>query len=294
MRLTVDHIRRAPQFTNTMLQRELDLRGLCISVLDENPFLQLQNDFDVINLCSNAITTLESFPVNKPQSIAAARNNLSPSETSSSQPMSRINTIIAHRNKIQRVSVATCVQAFPFLKFFAAERNNFSSVKDLLFLRYWKELEAVSLLNNPVWRTNPENFTPQEIRALLCYMCPKLRLIDNERVTRLDREAAIDKSSKFDVLLHQFTGDASNREKKIRKRGRAAAVESGPHGGVSPSSDGISSSGLPLLSHSNEEDREEERKLKLARLEERINADDISPEEFDELEREIMKLSQNL
>lgn len=294
MRLTVDHIRRAPQFTNTMLQRELDLRGLCISVLDEHPFLQLQNDFDVINLCNNAITTLESFPVCKPQLPAEVRSSSSCARAPSSPPMSRVNTIIAHRNKIQKVSVATCVRALPFLKFFVADKNNFSSVKDLLFLQYWKDLEVVSLLNNPVWRSNPENFTPQEIRALLCHMCPKLRLIDNQRVTSLDKAAAVENASKIEELLRQLGGEPSNLEKKVRKRGRGATVKASPFSAGFTATGTANSSGIIPLSNGVEEDTEEERKLKLARLEERINADDISPEEFDELEREIMKLSQNL
>lgn len=293
MRLTIDHIRRAPQFTNTMLQRELDLRGLCISVLDEHPFLKLQNDFDVINLCNNSLTTLESFPVYLP-SLQLTRSSSRDSEASRLQPLCRVSTLIVHCNKIQKVSVSTCVRALPFLKYFVAEKNNFSSVKDLVFLQYWKELEVVSLLNNSVWKTNPEKYTIPEIRALLCHMCPKLRLIDNERVTHLDKTIAIEKTAQFQEFLCQYGANANNRERKVRKRGRVAAVDgTSSHSSVQPT-DTINSSTVSFSSNGSEVDTEEGRKLKLARLEERINADDISPEEFDELEKEIMKLSQIL
>lgn len=291
MRLTIDHIRRAPQFTNTMLQRELDLRGLCISVLDEHPFLQLQNDFDVINLCNNALTTLESFPVYLPPP-QLTRSSSCSQDASRSQPLCRVSTLIVHCNKIQKVSVSTCVRALPFLKYFVAEKNNFSSVKGLLFLQYWKELEVISLLNNSVWTTNPEKYTIPEIRGLLCHMCPKLRLIDNERVTHLDKTVAAEKSAQFEELLCQYGVETNNRERKVRKRGRIATADNRSSYGNVQSTDSINSSTISFSSNERDADTEEGRKLKLARLEERINADDISPEEFDELEKEIMKLSQ--
>lgn len=282
MRLTVEHLRRAPQFTNTMLQREIDLRGLCISVLDPSVLLKLNNDFDVINLCNNALTVLESFPT-------AGFSGC----TTSSPPLQRINTLIVHRNKIQKVHIETCVRALPGIRYFVADRNNFSTVKDLSFLRLWSDLEVLSLQLNPVWKTNPEGFSPEEIRAFLTHVCSKkLRLIDNERVTEADRETAKTHAAKFDALLQQWTGvqPPADGRGKTRKRGRNAVATERP---TSSGADYPSASSRNPADAQNANE-EEERRLKLARIEERLNAEDTTPEELEQLEREMMELSRFL
>lgn len=285
MRLTVEHIRRAPQFTNALLQREIDLRGLCISILDVNAFLHLQDDFDVLNLCNNALTTLDSFPV---------ATGTGSSASSSSPVMKRVNTLIVHRNRIQKVHVENCVLALPEVRYFAADKNNFSAVKDLVFLKYWKKLEVLSLQGNPVWRLNPEGLAPEEIRAFLVYLCPHLRLLDNERVTQKDREAVIPLRSKFAQLVEQCSSSRllAAGGKKTRKRGRGKdtplAAGNNREDAASALEESSSSVGR---GETGEKATGESLSDKLAWLTERLNAPDLTPEELEEIEREMAMLS---
>lgn len=292
MRLTVEHIRRAPQFTNALLQREIDLRGLCISILDANTLLQLQDDFDVLNLCNNALTTLDSFPT-------SSASGGSSSAASPSPVMKRVSTLIVHRNKIQRVHVESCVLALPEVRYFAADKNNFTAAKDLVFLKYWKKLEVLSLQNNPVWRSNPEDLTPEEIRAFLIYLCPRLRLLDSERVTQKDREAVVPLRSKFAQIVEQCSSSrlaAAAGGKKTRKRGRGKDTTLADDAGNNPpttvaAGSTVSPMGGVDATTVRGEKSSDSVEDKLAWLAERLNAPDLTPEELVEIEREMAGLS---
>eukprot|EP00796_Vickermania_ingenoplastis_P013389 gene13389-9215_t len=268
MRLTIEHLRRAPQFTNTLLQREIDLRGLCISVLDANALIQLNDEFDVINLCNNALSSLDSFP--------------GTSSISGSKKMMRVSTIIAHRNKLQKVHIESCVQALPAVRYFVADKNLFSSAKDLVFLSYWRNLEVVSLQQNPFWKSNPEGLQEKELRAFLCFLCPKLRLIDGNRVTKADKESAASLKPRFEGLLHGWgASSAVSGGKKSRKRGR----------GKDPVSENNVAGTARGETRGDTSDDVEEQRRKLAEMEERLSAPDLTAEELDQLGRRISELT---
>lgn len=261
MRLNIEMLRRAPQFTNTMLQREIDLRGLNISMLDANALLQLYNSFDVVNLSNNSLATLDSFPSASHQ-VGESRKNF----------MTRVSTLIAHKNKIQKVSVETCVRALPAVKYFYADFNSFATACDLVFLHFWDQLETVSLQGNPVWYSNPEGLSEEEVRAFLCFLCPKLRLINNNRVTQKDRAISEKNKEKFEEFLSnrkQINGAAGGR--KTRKRGRDKAEAN-------------SSIRENLVLDKDEKER------RILELTEKLNAEDLSAEALEELDRQIAEL----
>lgn len=221
MRLTLTHLRRAPQFTNVLLQREVDLRGLGLSSLDENALVMLNNEFDVVNLTSNALTALEYFPTADANSHKGGC-------------MDRVTTLIVHRNQIQKVSTVSCALALPNVTHFLADRNNFRAARDVLFLRHWKKLEIVSLEDNPLWDSNPEGFDASTLRAFLVYLCPSLKLINYARVLQSDRDRTESLRKEFKALVSQWDGAAltlgSADGKRIRKRGRAnRAANNGNH-----------------------------------------------------------------
>ncbi|CAM42819.1 putative U2 small nuclear ribonucleoprotein 40K [Leishmania braziliensis MHOM/BR/75/M2904] len=299
MRLTIDLVRLAPQFTNTMLQREIDLRGLRISSLDEHVLVLLDNNFDVVNLSSNALTALEYFPT-----------KTAPGSSGKDVRMSRVATLVAHRNEIQRVSVSSCVSALPNVVHFLADRNRLACVRDLYFLKEWKKLEVVSLEGNPVWEANSSNFNSEKLRAFLVFLCPKLKLINYQRVTRTDRERAQEAKDEFKRLVQSWeaplklsaaTGLQSSScadGKKMRKRGRegraaaaAAAVSNAVTVGDEP---GNGATSLTPAAADVDEDDDAALQARLGQLEERLLSDDVTAEEITQLEEEMTEISERM
>ncbi|CAD2216436.1 U2 small nuclear ribonucleoprotein A' [Angomonas deanei] len=263
MRLTTDHIRQAPQFTNTMLQREIDLRGMRISSLDENVLVRLDNSFDVINLTSNALVTLDYFP---------AENDASPFVTGKGL-MSRIETVIVHRNQLRRVSVQTCVLRLPSVKQFLADDNNFRSLEDIVFLRHWPRLEVVSLEQNPLC-ANSGSTDLSKLRAFIAFLCPKVKLINYERVTKQDLELRDQHRVEFNALVDLRSKDTpatTEKGEKQRKRGRHNRKDVSPE---KRQKNDISVS-------------KEDFQSRLEYIEKRMEDANISTEEFDALEKEM-------
>ncbi|KAM7457734.1 hypothetical protein BLSTO_01492 [Blastocystis sp. subtype 1] len=60
MRLTSDVITNARAYYNALKQRELDIRGIRIPVMEN--LGAAQNQFDVIDLSDNSITKIENIP----------------------------------------------------------------------------------------------------------------------------------------------------------------------------------------------------------------------------------------
>ncbi|CCW70522.1 unnamed protein product [Phytomonas sp. Hart1] len=299
MRLTIDLIRKAPQFNNAILQREIDLRGLSISSLDENVLLLLENRFDVVNLTSNVLTTLEFFPL---RSLHGAKKPI----------MNRVVTLIAHRNKIRKVSVGSCVMALPNVRHFLADRNNFSAVRDLYFLRFWQQLEIVSLEANPVLDRNTENYDKRKIRLFVLFLCPRLKLINYSRVTQEDHRECEGNRKEFKALVAQWerelNGTATDfeRGKKIRKRGREMRdVNAGGVGAPINTNDSLPAVGgnqtdaeedaMPITtadSGVNREDTEYETlQRRLEELEAKILSEDTTPAEISAMEQEFNEIT---
>lgn len=287
MRLNIHLVRRAPQFTNTLLQREIDLRGLRLSSLDENVLVLLDNNFDVINLTSNALTTLEYFPT------ASAANH-------QSLKMDRVVSLIVHRNEIRRLSTPSCVLALPNVQNFLADKNQIAAVRELCCLRYWKKLEVISLEENPIWDSNAENFSEEKIRAFLVFLCPKLKLINYERVLEADRELAKECKSEFKRLTESWDGigaaasvdNVPGEGKKVRKRGRegrTAAASPSKTALLSDSSKGDGVSATSVVDNNGSEHAVLQ--ARLDEIENRLMSDDIGADEMAQLEEEMTGIS---
>lgn len=295
MRLTVTHLRRAPQFTNALLQREIDFRGLGISSMDENALVLLGDEFDVVNLTSNAFTALEYFPT---------------SSGGKSTAMARVTTLVAHRNHIQKVSIASCVLALPNVVHFLADRNSLTNVRDLLFLKHWTGLEVLSLEGNPVFDAPPDGFDVAKLRAFLIFLCPGLRLLNYNRIRQTERDLAESLKRDFKTLVAGWEGTASVVSadgRKMRKRGRenralgpaatgepaeiasamAAIAESTETQPANGDANGGSASATPR-------DDDGGMQARLNQLEERILSDDITSEEIVALEQEMNELTAEL
>ncbi|ORC92566.1 putative U2 small nuclear ribonucleoprotein 40K [Trypanosoma theileri] len=260
MRLTLDMIRRAPQFTNTLQQREIDLRGLGLTVLDEQTLLLLNDSFDVLNLSQNPLVRLEYFPSGSSSVISTGGSG---TVEAMKKMMLRLQSLIVHRNRLSHVSETTCAAVLPNLRAFLADHNEFRELRDLLFLSHWRELEILSIEHNPV--------TVQEdgarLRAFLVYLCPKLKLINYQRVTQVDRGNVESMRSEFRKLVREWRNPGQQRhsettngithgangattesaesglvgEKKIRKRGREARMAAASNNTIKGDSSHITS-----------------------------------------------------
>lgn len=315
MRLTLDMVRRAPQFTNTLRQREIDLRGLGLTVLDERPLLMLNDSFDVLNLSQNPLARLDYFPGSGP----ALKGGLERSR----RMLTRLQSLVVHRNRLFHVSESACAAVLPNLRAFLADHNEFRELRDLLFLSKWPHLEILSIEHNPV--TLNENGA--RLRAFVVFLCPKLKLVNYQRVTMVDRSNVEAMRAEFAQLVNEWRlrdtekeknaisnngssvmGTASEidsgslpNERKVRKRGRearsaAAAKEKNNannlHSGATAVADDIPSSLLHATDTLYVEHGEvDTTQARLDALEAKMAAAETE-EELLEIQQEIMELEE--
>lgn len=157
MKLTADLILQSPQYTNALRDRELDLRGYKIPVI-ENLGATL-DQFDTIDLSENDIRKLEGFPL-----------------------LRRLKSLLLNNNRICRIT-ENLEQSLPQLETIVMTSNNMQELKELDPLKSVKTLRYLSLLRNPV--TNKPHYRLYVINKL-----PQLRVLDFQRIKQREREAA--------------------------------------------------------------------------------------------------------
>lgn len=150
-------IARSPAFFNAMRDRELDLRGNKIAVIEN--LAATQDQFDSVDLSDNEIRKLECMAV-----------------------LPRIKMLLFNNNQINRVA-ENLARAFPKLEVLVLTNNKFSTLKELEPLAGLPTIANLSLVDNPV--TKQKGY-----RAFLIAMLPKLRTLDFQKVKPSEREAA--------------------------------------------------------------------------------------------------------
>ncbi|XP_056095545.1 U2 small nuclear ribonucleoprotein A' [Rhinichthys klamathensis goyatoka] len=157
VKLTAELIEQAAQYTNPVRDRELDLRGYKIPVL-ENLGATL-DQFDTVDLSDNEIRKLDGFPLLK-----------------------RLKTLLMNNNRICRIG-ENMEQALPNLKELILTSNNIQELGDLDPLATVKSLTLLSLLRNPV--TNKKHY-----RLYVINKIPQLRVLDFQKVKLKERQEA--------------------------------------------------------------------------------------------------------
>lgn len=157
MKLTADLILQSPQYTNALRDRELDLRGYKIPVI-ENLGATL-DQFDTIDLSENDIRKLEGFPL-----------------------LRRLKSLLLNNNRICRIA-EKIEQCLPQLETIVMTSNNMQELKELDPLKSINSLRYLSLLRNPV--TNKPHY-----RLYVIHKLPQLRVLDFQRIKQREREAA--------------------------------------------------------------------------------------------------------
>lgn len=194
MRLTADMIARSPAFLNPLKDRELDLRGNKIAVIEN--LASTQNQFDSIDLSDNEIRKLECLAV-----------------------LPRIKMMLMSNNRLNRIA-DDIGRAWPHIETLVLASNQLSTLKELEPLAGMKTLTMVSLLDNPV--TKQPNY-----RAFLISRLPNLRVLDYKRVKPKEREAA-------EAMFGSSAARASVQASNTFEPGGGAAEPAPPKAGPTP------------------------------------------------------------
>ncbi|XP_047436260.1 U2 small nuclear ribonucleoprotein A' [Mugil cephalus] len=157
VKLSAELIEQAAQYTNPVKDRELDLRGYKIPVL-ENLGATL-DQFDTIDLSDNEIRKLDGFPLLK-----------------------RLKTLLMNNNRICRIG-ENLEHCLPSLTELVLTNNNIQELGDLDTLATVKSLSLLSLLRNPV--TNKKHY-----RLYVINKIPQIRVLDFQKVKLKERQEA--------------------------------------------------------------------------------------------------------
>lgn len=157
VKLTVELIEQAAQYTNPVRDRELDLRGYKIPVI-ENLGATL-DQFDTLELSDNDIRKLDGFPL-----------------------LRRLKCVILNNNRVSRVG-EQLEQSLPSLDTLILTGNNIQELGDIDVLSSVKSLTTLSLLLNPV-------ASKKHYRAYVIHKLPQLRLLDFQKIKLQEREAS--------------------------------------------------------------------------------------------------------
>ncbi|KAM9860773.1 U2 small nuclear ribonucleoprotein A' [Aulostomus maculatus] len=157
VKLSAELIEQAAQYTNPVRDRELDLRGYKIPVL-ENLGASL-DQFDTIDFSDNEVRKLDGFPL-----------------------LRRLKTLLMNNNRICRVG-ENLEQCLPSLTELVLTNNNIQELGDLDPLATVKTLTLLSLLRNPV--TNKKHY-----RLYVINKIPQIRVLDFQKVKLKERQEA--------------------------------------------------------------------------------------------------------
>ncbi|KAK8843958.1 hypothetical protein IAR55_006750 [Kwoniella newhampshirensis] len=159
MRLTPEFVSKAPSHLNPLKERELELRGLQIPVIEN--LASHQGTYDTLNLTDNSITVLGNIP-------------LSP----------RLQAIHAAQNQITSIS-PSLPPNIPNLVTLVLTNNTITSLATLVPLETLTALRHLSLRGNPVTEQ-------QHYREFVVWKVAKgnLHILDFERIKDSTRESA--------------------------------------------------------------------------------------------------------
>ncbi|XP_077212369.1 U2 small nuclear ribonucleoprotein A [Tasmannia lanceolata] len=157
VRLTADLIWKSPHFFNAVGERELDLRGNKIPVIEN--LGATEDQFDTIDLSDNEIVKLENFPY-----------------------LSRLGTLFINNNRITRIN-PNIGEYLPKLHSLILTNNRLVNLAEIDPLASLQKLQTLSLLDNNI--TKKPNYRLYVINKL-----KRLRLLDFKKVKQKERTEA--------------------------------------------------------------------------------------------------------
>ncbi|XP_058195720.1 U2 small nuclear ribonucleoprotein A' isoform X1 [Rhododendron vialii] len=154
VRLTADLIWKSPHFFNAIKERELDLRGNKIPVIEN--LGATEDQFDTIDLSDNEIVKLENFPY-----------------------LTRLGTLIVNNNRITRIN-PNIGEFLPKLHTLVLTNNRLTNLVEIDPLASLTKLQYLSLLDNNI--TKRPNY-----RLYVIHKLKSLRLLDFKKVKQKER-----------------------------------------------------------------------------------------------------------
>ncbi|XP_021887506.1 U2 small nuclear ribonucleoprotein A' [Carica papaya] len=149
VKLTADLIWKCPHFFNAIKERELDLRGNKIAVIEN--LGATEDQFDTIDLSDNEIVKLENFPY-----------------------LNRLGTLIINNNRITRIN-PNIGEFLPKLHTLVLTNNRLVNLVEIDPLVSLPKLQFLSLLDNNV--TKKPNY-----RLYVIHKLKSLRVLDFKKV----------------------------------------------------------------------------------------------------------------
>ncbi|WWC72964.1 uncharacterized protein I206_106928 [Kwoniella pini CBS 10737] len=122
MRLTPDFVSKAPSHLNPLKERELELRGLQIPVIEN--LASHQGSYDTLNLTDNSITVLGNIP-NSPRltAIHAAQNQISSISPSLPPNIPNLVTLVLTDNAISSLASLLPLETLTSLRHLVLKGN---------------------------------------------------------------------------------------------------------------------------------------------------------------------------
>ncbi|KAG0501609.1 hypothetical protein HPP92_001681 [Vanilla planifolia] len=154
VRLTADLIWKSPHFFNAIKERELDLRGNKIAVIEN--LGATEDQFDTIDLSDNEIVKLENFPY-----------------------LNRLGTLLINNNRITRIN-PEIGEFLPKLHTLILTNNRLVNLVEIDPLASLPKLQTLSLLDNNI--TKKPNY-----RLYVIFRLKKLRLLDFRKIKQKER-----------------------------------------------------------------------------------------------------------
>lgn len=157
VRLTADLIWKSPHFFNAIKERELDLRGNKIAVIEN--LGATEDQFDTMDLSDNEIVKLENMP-----------------------HFNRLGTLIINNNRITRIN-PNIGEFLPKLHTLVLTNNRLVNLVEIDPLTSLPKLQFLSLLDNSI--TKKPNY-----RLYVIHKLKSLRVLDFKKVKNKERMEA--------------------------------------------------------------------------------------------------------
>lgn len=190
VRLTADLIWKSPHFFNAIKERELDLRGNKIAVIEN--LGATEDQFDTIDLSDNEIVKLENFPY-----------------------LNRLGTLLLNNNRITRINPGIG-DFLPKLHSLVLTNNRLVNLAEIDPLATLPKLQFLSLLDNSI--TKKANY-----RLYIIHKLKSLRVLDFKKVKQKER---VEANNLF--ASKEAEDEAKKLSKKTLSPGESPIVEESP------------------------------------------------------------------
>jgi len=156
VRLTADLIQRSGSYLNPLKERELNLRGNKVAVIEN--LGATQDQYDCMDLSDNEIAKLDGFPL-----------------------LNRLRTLLLNNNKISKLG--SLGEVLPSLNTLILTNNKLANLNDIDPLAELNSLTHLSLLDNLVSKK-------QHYRLYIIHKLPKLKVLDFRKIKQKERASS--------------------------------------------------------------------------------------------------------